>query len=397
MPNYKYTAKDKTGKTITSISQSADENSLIENLHKQDMIVVSIKEEKTRKMAARSVKLDELVIFSRQFATMIDSGIPLAQTLSILTEQVEDKYLARIILEMRQAIEDGSSFSDALKKHPKVFSDLYVNMVRAGEVSGGLDAVLDRLAVYLEKTSALIRKVRSSLVYPIVVISMAILITIFLLVKVVPTFKGIFTSLGGVLPLPTQILIAVSDTIRTSFLYLVIGGVIIVVGAKRYIATSRGRYQFDKLTLKLPIVGPLFRKVAVAKFSRTLSTLVKSGVPILDALDIVGKTSGNKVIEEAILGSRKAIKEGEPIADPLGKSKVFPPMVVRMIAVGEQTGQLEKMLSKIADFYEDQVDAAVAGMTSLIEPLVILFLGVIVGGIVISLFLPIFKIFELLG
>ena len=397
MPNYKYTAKDKTGKTITSISQSADENSLIENLHKQDMIVVSIKEEKTRKMAARSVKLDELVIFSRQFATMIDRGIPLAQTLSMLTGQVEDKYLARIILEMRQAIEDGSSFSDALKKHPKVFSDLYVNMVRAGEVSGGLDAVLDRLAVYLEKTSALIRKVRSSLVYPIVVISMAILITIFLLVKVVPTFKGIFTSLGGVLPLPTQILIAVSDTIRTSFLYLVIGGVIIVVGAKRYIATSRGRYQFDKLTLKLPIVGPLFRKVAVAKFSRTLSTLVKSGVPILDALDIVGKTSGNKVIEEAILGSRKAIKEGEPIADPLGKSKVFPPMVVRMIAVGEQTGQLEKMLSKIADFYEDQVDAAVAGMTSLIEPLVILFLGVIVGGIVISLFLPIFKIFELLG
>ena len=382
MPNYKYTAKDKTGKTITSISQSADENSLIENLHKQDMIVVSIKEEKTRKMAARSVKLDELVIFSRQFATMIDSGIPLAQTLSILTEQVEDKYLAQVILEIRQAIEDGSSFSDALKKHPKVFSDLYVNMVRAGEVSGGLDAVLDRLAVYLEKTSALIRKVRSSLVYPIVVISMAILITIFLLVKVVPTFKGIFTSLGGVLPLPTQILIAVSDTIRTSFLYLVIGGVIIVVGAQRYIATSRGRYQFDKLTLKLPIVGPLFRKVAVAKFSRTLSTLVKSGVPILDALDIVGKTSGNKVIEEAILGSRKAIKEGEPIADPLGKSKVFPPMVVRMIAVGEQTGQLEKMLSKIADFYEDQVDAAVAGMTSLIEPLVILFLGVIVGGIV---------------
>lgn len=397
MPIYKYTAKDKTGKTIITIAEAQDEHSLIENLHKKELLVISLKEEKAKKLREHAVKLDELVIFSRQFATMIESGIPLAQTLSILTEQIEDKFLTQIILKIRQDIEEGASFSEALKKHPRVFSDFFISMTKAGEASGMLDEVLDRLASYLEKTSALIRKVRSSLIYPIVVISMAFLITAFLLIKVVPTFKGIFATLGGSLPLPTLILIKISDTLRAFFLYILIG--IIAVGFlfQRYISTPFGRREFDKALLSLPLFGPLFTKVAVASFSRTLSTLVKSGVPILNALEIVGKTSGNKIIEEAITKSCSSIKEGEPIADPLLKSKVFPPMVVRMISVGEQTGRLEHMLGKIADFYEDQVEAAVTGLTSLIEPIVIVFLGVIIGGIVISLFLPIFKVLELLG
>ncbi|MEK6715595.1 MAG: type II secretion system F family protein [Candidatus Omnitrophota bacterium] len=397
MPIYKYTAKDKTGKTIIAIAEAQDEHSLIESLHKKELLVISLTEAKAKKLKEHAVKLDELVIFSRQFATMIEAGIPLAQTLSILTEQIEDKFLAQIILKVRQDIEEGASFSEALKKHQRVFSDFFISMTKAGEASGMLDEVLDRLASYLEKTSALIRKVRSSLIYPIVVISMALLITAFLLIEVVPTFKGIFASLGGSLPLPTLILIKISDTLRAFFLYIFIGTIAVGFLFQRYIATPGGRREFDKALLNLPLFGPLFTKVAVARFSRTLSTLVKSGVPILNALEIVGKTSGNKIIEEAIIESCSSIKEGEPIAEPLLKSKIFPPMVVRMISVGEQTGRLEHMLGKIADFYEDQVDAAVAGLTSLIEPIVIVFLGTIIGGIVISLFLPIFKVLELLG
>jgi type IV pilus assembly protein PilC len=289
------------------------------------------------------------------------------------------------------------SFCDALSKHPTVFSELFINMSRAGEASGMLDEVLDRLASYLEKTASLQRKIQSSLVYPAVVITMAILITAVLLLKVVPTFKGIFDSLGGTLPLPTQILIMVSDLVRKYFIYTL--GVLVLAGFlfRQYINTPKGRYNFDKALLRLPVLGTLFQKVAVAKFSRTFSTLVKSGVAVLNALEIVGKTSGNKVVEEAVSNCRTAVRDGEPIAAPLAKSRVFPPIVTRMVGVGEQTGQLEKMLTKIADFYDDQVDAAVAGMTSLIEPLVIAFLGIVIGGIVIALFLPIFKITELIS
>lgn len=397
MATYKYIAKDKTGKTVSSLAEASDERSLIDSLHKNELIVISVKEERLRKLMGHSVKLDELVIFSRQFATLIESGIPLAQALSIMTEQAEDKYLAQVILGMRQDIEEGLSFSEALKKHPKIFSELYTNMAKAGEVSGMLDEVLDRLASYLEKTSALRRKVRSSLVYPAVVITMAIAITTFLLVKVVPTFKGIFGTLGGTLPLPTQILIMISDTIRSFFLYMVVGLGIFIILFQKYVSTPKGRRRFDELLLNMPVFGVLFRKVAVAKFSRTFSTLVKSGVPILDSLAIVAKTAGNKVIEETVEKARESVRQGEPIGERLGKTKVFPPMVVKMISVGEQTGKLEQMLTKIADFYEEQVDAAVAALTSLIEPIVIMFLGVIVGGIVISLFLPIFKVLELLG
>ena len=399
MATYQYNAKDKNGHTMIGTLDGATEAEATEILHKKDLVVVSLKsvKKKPTKQQDKRVKLDDLVIFSRQLATLIDAGIPLVQALGILSEQIENENLKHVVIIIRQDIEAGASFSDALSKHPAVFSELFINMTRAGEASGMLDEVLDRLAIYLEKSAALTRKIRSSLVYPAVVVSMAILITAFLLIRVVPTFKGIFDVLGGTLPLPTRILIGASDLLRKGFLLL--AGALIFLGfmLKRYISTDKGRYNFDARKLKLVVLGPLFRKVALAKFSRTFSTLVKSGVSVLSALDIVAKTSGNKVIEETLLSARNAVRDGEPIAQPLSKSGVFPPLVYHMISVGEQTGQLEKMLSKIADFYDDQVDAAVAGLTSMIEPLVIAFLGVVIGGIVVSLFLPIFKITQLIA
>ncbi len=402
MPTFQYTAKDKTAQTVNGIIEAANENEVIQQLHKRELTVVSVKLTKKKTIAKRQrgggrVKMDDLVVFSRQLATLIDSGIPLVGALRILIDQVEAPALKNVVFMIRQDVESGLSFCDSLARYPRMFSTFFVSMVRAGETSGMLDDVLGRIATYLEKMAALTRKVKSSLIYPAVVLTMAILITAVLLLKVVPTFKGIFDMLGGNLPLPTLILIAISDLLRRMFIFVVIGIFILVFLFKRYINTDKGRYNFDKMTLKLPVVGELFRKVAVAKFSRTLSTLVRSGVSILDALNIVARTSGNKVVEEAVSNSLHSVREGEPIAQPLTRSGVFPPMVTAMIAVGEQTGKLEIMLTKIADFYDEQVDAAVAGLTSMIEPLVIAFLGIIIGGIVIALFLPIFQITQLIS
>jgi len=402
MSAYQYIAKDRNGHSVMGALDAASETEAAEVLHKKELVVISIEQvkEKTGAKGDRKdakLKADELVIFSRQLATMIDAGIPLVQALGILGEQIENKTLQNVVGAVRRDIEGGMSFCDALARHPKAFSELFINMARAGEASGMLDEVLDRLATYLEKTAALNRKIRSSLVYPAVVVTIAVLITALLLLKVVPTFKGIFEALGGQLPLPTRVLISISDIVRRFFLFVL--GFLVASGFifKRYIDTERGRYNFDKQILRFPILGQLFRKVALAKFSRTLSTLVKSGVVILSALDIVAKTAGNKLVEETIESCRTAVRNGEAISRPLSKSGVFPPMVCRMISVGEQTGQLEKMLTKIADFYDEQVDAAVTGLTSMIEPLVIAFLGIVIGGIVISLFLPIFKITELIS
>ena len=399
MPIFKYIAKELTGKTVNGVLEYSDKSLLIEALRKKDLIIISIEETAKRKpiYTGGSVKLEEVVIFSRQLATMVDSGIPLVQALDILCEQIEKPVFKSILSKIKDDIETGSSLSDALARHPAVFSTLYVNMVRAGESSGALDDILDRLASYLEKTNTLQRKVKSSLVYPVVVITMAMLITLVMLLKVIPTFKGIFSMLGGELPMPTRILIFVSDTIRQMFIYVASGIAVMVFALKKYARTSQGKENFDRMLLNMPVLGPLFRKVAVAKFTRTFATLVKSGVPILVSLEIVGKTSGNAVIEKAVESVRSGIKEGENIADPLAKSGAFPPMVVRMIKVGEQTGELEKMLTKIADFYEDQVDAAVSGLTSLIEPLIIGFLGIVIGGIVIAMFLPVFKLTEIVA
>jgi type IV pilus assembly protein PilC len=401
MNSYQYIAKDKAGQTINGIVQANSEIEAAEALHKKDLVVVSIDAAKAvagkSKSTDKKIKLEDLVVFSRQLATMIDAGIPLVNALGILAEQIENEGLRGIVGEVKQDIEAGMSFCDALAKHPAVFSELFVNMTKAGEASGMLNEILDRLASFMEKQAALNRKIVSSLVYPAVVVSMAILITAVLLLKVVPTFKGIFDTLGGALPLPTQVLIFLSDLLRKYFLYTLIFIGVMIYLFKRYINTKKGRYQFDRVCLKLPVFGPLLRKLAVAKFSRTFSTLVKSGVSVLSALEIVSKTSGNKVVEESVINCSKSVRNGELISKPLAKSGVFPPMVTRMISVGEQTGQLEKMLSKIADFYDDQVDAATSALTSMIEPMVIAFLGVVIGGIVISLFLPIFKISQLMS
>jgi type IV pilus assembly protein PilC len=401
MPHFKYTVKDASGNTVTSTADSKNRDTLIDILRKQGATIISLEEDKTAEariaQLAKKVKLDDLVIFSRQLSTMVEAGIPLVSVLDILSQQIEKKGFAAVIKKIRDDVETGSSFSQALAKHPKIFSSLYINLVKAGESSGMLDEILNRVATYLEKTSALQRKVKTAMVYPVAVVSISIAITIFLLIKVVPTFQGIFDMLGGDLPLPTQILLMVSDFLRKWFLLSLIVGIVSAVILMRYSRTDRGRLLLDRLTLKLPVFGEIVRKVSVAKFSRTLSTLVKSGVPILNSLDIVAKTAGNRIVEIAVNDSKKAVREGKNLADPLAKSKVFPPMVVRMIGVGEQAGELEKMLSKIADFYDEQVDAAVAGLTSIIEPMIILFLGVVVGGIVLSIFMPIFKITEIIG
>ena len=404
MSLFNYTCKDKNGNTQNGQIEASSESEVAEILHKKDMVIISIGSPQKKgpgagvvKGANRGVKLDDIVVLSRQLATMIEAGIPVVQALGVLHDQVDNHVLRNTVDVVLRDVQAGVSFSDALAKHPKIFSELFVNMTRAGEASGMLYEVLNRLATYLEKMAALTRKIKSSLIYPAIVVSMSFLITGVLLLKVVPTFKNIFDILGGELPLPTQILIGISDFLRKSF--LVFAGMVTLCFfiLKKYISTPKGRYNFDSQKLRLPVLGTLFRKVAVAKFSRTFSTLVKSGVSVLNALDIVAKTAGNRVIEEAILNSRNSVRQGEPIAVPLSKSKVFPPMVTRMISIGEQTGKLEQMLSKVADFYDEQVDAAVSGLTSMIEPLVISFLGVVIGGIVISLFLPIFKITELLS
>ena len=398
MPTFRYVAKERTGKAVNGVSEALDKKALVEALRKQDLIIVSVKEEsKKNKVSALSrwggkIKITELVLFSRQMATMIDAGIPLVQALDILSEQIDSRVFKSVVQDVKKDVENGLSLNEALAKHPRAFSALFVNMVKAGESSGALDSIMDRLALYIEKTDSLIRKVRSAMIYPIAVSIMAVLVTLILMIKVVPVFKSIFADFGSELPLPTLILVTISDFIVNN---LILWSVILFVFftvVLRLLRTQKGRVLYDRFLLRMPVFGIIMRKVAVSKFSRTLATLVKSGVPILAALEIVAKTSGNRVIESAVMNVRNSIREGETITAPLMRSKVFPPLVVRMISVGEQTGELEKMLTKIADFYDDQVDAAVAGITSLIEPLIIAFLGTVVGGIVICMFLPIFKI-----
>ncbi len=401
MPTFAYVVKDKGGRTRSGTLEIESRNALIEQLWKQEFVVLSIEERQARKavlsMMQPRVKVMQLVIFARQLATMVASGIPIVGSLDVLAKQMDDKVFRQILARIRDDVEAGSSMSEALGKHPRVFSEFFVNMIRAGETSGKLDEILDRLAAYLEKVDNLRRKVQASLFYPAMVSFLAFIITTFLVIVIVPKFRDIFTSLGGELPLPTRILLGTSDFLRAYFVAELLGVVALVALFRFYVGTQAGRAWFDQMKLKLLVIGPLLQKVAIARFSRTLATLVKSGVPILTAMEIVAKTSGNKVIEKAVMEARTSIKEGENIADPLANSKVFPPMVTRMIAVGEKTGELERMLSKIADFYENEVDAAVTGLTSLIEPVIIAVLGLVIGSIVVALFLPVFKISQLVS
>ena len=336
----------------------------------------------------------DMVVFSRQFSTMINAGVPILQSLQIMCEQTENKLLRRVLYNVRNDIEGGSSLFDAMRKHPKIFNDLYANMVNAGEAGGVLDVILLRLADYLEKAAKLKARVKSAMVYPAVVVTVAVAVIAIILIFVIPTFETMFADFGAALPMPTQIVINLSRFTQDNIVYMFVGAVAFAFIAKRLYRIERVKIMVDYWVLTLPVFGPLLRKVAVARFGRTLSTMVSSGVPILGALDIVAKTSGNKTVERGVLDAKKSISEGQTLADPLEATGVFPPMVIQMIAIGETTGNLDHMLAKVADFYDNEVDVAVETLTSLLEPMMIVFLGVVVGGLVVSMYLPIFQIGE---
>jgi len=343
------------------------------------------------------VKDRDIVIYTRQFATMIDAGLPLVQCLGILEEQTENPRLASTIGKVKADVEGGQAYAEALKAHPRIFSDLYVNMVAAGELGGILDTILARLSAYIEKAVALKAKIKSAMTYPAAIVAVSILIVIFLLVFVIPQFAKMFEEFGATLPAPTRVVMGISYYAKRYIVFVIIAAIIGARIFKSYYRTHRGRLVVDAALLKLPVVGMLLRKIAVARFTRTLGTLVSSGVPIIDSMEIVAKTSGNAVVEEAIMGAISSIKGGESISKPLGDADVFPPMVIQMIAVGEQTGALDAMLAKIADFYDEEVDTAVASLTSLMEPLIMVFLGAIIGGVVVAMYLPIFKLAATIG
>lgn len=404
MAQFKYTARNNLGKTVEGIIEAPMQKAALDKLRGQRFTVMNVAEVKAGSgesfldkipFLKPSVKSKYLVIFSRQLATLVSAGVPIVQGLNILIEQIQSPVFQKIMTAVRSDIESGIAIADAMKKHPAAFSELYVSMIRAGETGGVLDSILERLSSYLEAAEELRGKVKGAMVYPAVISGVASCVTIFLLVAVIPTFKTVFASFGGELPLPTQCLLAVSDFLRHYFMLLVaipVGG---FIALKQWRATEKGRTVIDGLLIKLPVIGDLLKKVAVAKFTRTLGTLIKSGVPILQALDTVAKTSGNKVVEDAILKCRESIREGEKIADPLKQSGIFPAMVIQMISVGEETGNLETMLNKISDFYDQEVDTSVKAMTSLIEPVIICVMGVVIGAIVICMFLPIFQMSSL--
>mgnify|MGYP001076467867 CR=1 FL=1 len=406
MPVYQYIARSAQGKLISGTADGVNQSAVVKMLREKGLTTTSIQlnsmasasaSRRRQKRKGGRTKLDDLVIVSRQFSTMIRAGLPLIEVLNILSEQCDKVELKNTLATVQKDVESGSSLTEALQKHPRVFNMFYISMVRAGEAAGMLDAILDQVAGYLEKTVALQRKIRSAITYPATVSVIACAITVFLLVRVVPVFEGIFEDLGGDLPLVTRITLGMSYFIQHH--YLIIIGIIaaVVIILTQWRRTAHGRKALDSLKLRLPVFGPLFLKVAIARFSRTLGTLIKSGVNILSALDIVAKSSGNVLIEEAVYRTRSSIQSGESISKPLVESGVFPVMVTRMIDVGERTGALETMLSKIAEFYEDQVDNTVASLTSLIEPILIVFLGVVVGFIVISMFMPMFEMVELVS
>ncbi|HEX5438664.1 MAG TPA: type II secretion system F family protein [Gemmatimonadaceae bacterium] len=389
MPTFTYTARTLSGELKNATLDAASREEAVQQLRRQKMIVVKVDEEQRKKRPGK-IRTRDIVIFTRQFSTMINSGLPLVQALDILSKQSENKALQDVTRQVVYDVESGHTVADALSRHPKAFSDLYVNMVAAGEAGGILDTILMRLATFLEKNDALVGKVKSAMIYPAVIMSVAAICIAVLLIFVIPVFQNMFASVNLTLPLPTLIVVDLSHAL-TRYWWLIGGGVAaLAFSIKRYYATQNGQLQIDRALLKFPILGDLLRKSAVSRFTRTLGTLISSGVSILDGLEITAKTAGNRVIQDAIMESRASIAGGDTIAAPLAKSEVFPPMVISMISVGEQTGGLDEMLSKIADFYDTEVDTAVSGLLSLMEPVMIVFLGVVVGGIVIAMYLPIF-------
>jgi type IV pilus assembly protein PilC len=401
MPIYKWEGKTAKGAIKKGETEAPSEAAIRIHLRQQNIVPTKVltkgKEFKISLPFKKKVNQRSIAVFTRQLATMIDAGLPLVQSLEILSQQQESKAFKNIIREIREDVEGGSTFAGALKKHPVTFNELYTNLVVAGEEGGILDNILNRLANYIEKSEALRKKVKSALIYPATIIGVAVIVVMILMIFVIPVFETMFKSAGQTLPLPTLIVLTLSKMIKKYVVILIPALILLFYMAKKYYQTQNGRAVIDRLLLKLPVFGTLFKKIAVARFSRTLGTLVSSGVPILDGLTIVSRTSGNRTIETAILNARTSIREGETIAEPLSRSGIFPPMVIQMISVGESTGALDSMLSKIADFYEEEVDIAVANLTSLLEPFLMIFLGVVIGGVVISMYLPIFNMASAVG
>jgi type IV pilus assembly protein PilC len=397
MPQFEWKGRKRTGESVNGVMTADNKDGVLAALRRQQIVATKIKE-KGKEMAlprfGGGVKTKELAIFTRQFSVMIDAGLPVVQCLEILGGQQQNRAFQRVLFEVREDVEAGSSLNEAFKKHPKVFNDLYCNLVAAGEAGGILDTILQRLSIYIEKAVKLKSAIKSALIYPVVVVTVAVLVVIVIMWKVVPTFASLFAGLGARLPLPTRIVIGISNFLGrwAWIIFIVIIGIAFAIRA--YYKTTGGRYNIDKMMLKAPIIGVVLRKIAVARFCRTLATLVSSGVPILEGLDITARTSGNAIVEEAIMKTRKSVEEGKTLTEPLKASGVFPGMVTQMISVGESTGALDAMLSKIADFYEDEVDEAVANLMSLLEPIIIVFLGVTIGGIVVAMYMPLFTLIQ---
>ncbi len=400
MPTFTYSARPASGGDIKSGEiDLASKDEVFSYLHKQKLIPVSVRE-KPKQIVIQfgtGVSTREIVIFTRQFATMINSGLPLVQSLDILAEQTENDKLQRVVREVLYDVESGNTLADALGKHPKIFTKLYVNMVAAGEAGGILDTILLRLATFLEKNDALARKIKGAMIYPAVIFGVAAAAVLVLLIFVIPTFQEMFAQAGVPLPMPTQIVIGMSAILQAYWWALLAGIAGTVFAIRTYYKTDQGQLVIDRILLKMPLVGDLQRKAAVARFTRTLGTLVSSGVSILEGLEITAKTAGNRVIHDAVMGSRSSIAGGNTISGPLKESGVFPPMVVQMIHVGEQTGGLDEMLSKIADFYDDEVDSAVSALLAAMEPFMIVVLGVVVGGMIVAMYLPIFDMIGAVG
>jgi type IV pilus assembly protein PilC len=408
MATFAYTGKTRGGEVVTGERVADSMDAAVAALRREQVQVTKIAPAKEKAVAkaeakkgggktTKTVAAKNLAVFTRQFSVMIDAGLPLVQCLDILGNQEEDKHFAEVILQTRAAVEGGAALADAMRRFPNTFDGLYTNMIAAGEAGGILDTILKRLSTYIEKAVKLKGQVKSAMIYPIAVIVIAGVVVGVILWKVIPTFAAMFEGLGAELPLPTRIVIALSNNLVRFGPFLIVGLGVAGWAFRQYYKTDNGRHVVDAITLKLPVLGMMLRKIAVARFCRTLSTLIASGVPILDGLEITARTSGNAIIEDAIMTTRKSIERGETIAAPLRETAIFPSMVVQMISVGEATGALDAMLAKIADFYEEEVDAAVAGMLTLLEPIMIAFLGVVVGGIVIAMYMPIFDMISKLA
>ncbi|MDX2019069.1 MAG: type II secretion system F family protein [Deltaproteobacteria bacterium] len=391
---YLYEARARSGEIKKGLIEAESEEAVQEKLKLQMLTPVSIKKQAKQFSFSfgSGVKTADIVIFTRLFATMIDAGLPIVQCLDILSSQAENKAFGKVLTQVKGGVEGGLTLSDSLKKHPKIFDQLFINLVAAGEVGGILDTILQRLSQYMEKATKLKRRVKGAMTYPIAVLGISAIVVVVLLTQVIPVFEKMFKEFGGgKLPAPTQFVIDISHAMITNLPYLIVGGIAAFIGWRYALSTPRGRRTFDQIVLKLPVIGGVIRKVVVARFTRTMGTLLASGVPILEAMEIVGKTAGNVIVQEGLMFTRTKISEGKDMATPLMETGLMPPMVVQMISVGEQTGALDNMLNKIADFYEEEVDVAVGSMTSLLEPMIMVVLGTVIGGLVLAMYMPVFE------